>query len=87
MGPGRGDAGAAASWRAALAGANAQVKTILVVPGYEFPALSANEQFDITSVMTTTLAFADTVGHWLDHDEPDRAPIARRLMDGAASGR
>jgi actin-like ATPase involved in cell morphogenesis len=76
---------AAARWSLHLAQDSViDVKTILVVSGYELPTLRADEQFSMTD-MTTTLAFADTVGHWLDRDDNRiLLPVVRSLLSGPA---
>ena len=73
----------AASWRGRLAGRGVVVKTILVVRGYELPVLRSDEQFALTTMMTTTFAFVDTVGHWLDNDNWIVLPTIRNLLGRA----
>jgi len=75
---------AASNWRTQLASPGVLVNTIFVVPGYELPKLRADEQFGMTAAMTTTLAFADTVGHWLDRDNRILLPVVRSLLTGPA---
>jgi actin-like ATPase involved in cell morphogenesis len=80
---------AVASWRQRLdpGGTQVLIKTILVVPGYELPALTASENFRMTAPMTTTQAFADTVGHWLDQDNRISVRVMRALLSGLAEQR
>jgi hypothetical protein len=73
---------AAASWQSRLGFSGALVKTVLVVNGYELPVLRSDEQFSMTSVMTTSVAFVDTVGHWLDEDNR----ILLRVVDPLFGG-
>ncbi len=56
------------------------VKVLLVVPGYELPPLRSDELFGLAANMTTTLAFVDTVGHWLDYDNRVVLPTVRTLL-------
>jgi hypothetical protein len=71
---------AAASWRTRLAAEKTTVKVLLVAPGYELPPLRSDELFGLTANMTTTLAFVDTVGHWLDYDNRVILPTVRTLL-------
>jgi len=73
---------AMATWRSRLTD-SVLVKTILVVPGYELPSLNASEQFALTAPLTTTQAFVDTVGHWLDRDNRILVPVMRGLLGGS----
>lgn len=75
---------AAANWTSRLARANATFKTILVVPGHQVPTLRFDEQFAMTSMMTTYLTFVDTVGHWLDQDNRIVLPAISSLLGDTA---
>lgn len=71
---------AAATWRKRFVGDQITVKILLVAPGYELPPLRSDELFGLTANVTTTMAFVDTVGHWLDHDNRVLLPAVRTLL-------
>jgi hypothetical protein len=69
------------SWQVRL-GNDGFVKAVQVVPGHRLPTLRLDELFAMSAPMTTTMAFADTVGHWLSEESTLQLRTLRPFADG-----
>lgn len=75
------------SWREAFRTSkrNAQLRTVILMPGQRVPDITADEALKLASIMATERTFVDTVGPLLDGEDKVYVSITERLLEKATT--
>lgn len=68
------------SWAKVLDLPASSVRSILVVPGFVPPKVSASELFDMQAFITTEIGIKDIIGPWLERDNRVCMPVLQKLL-------